>query len=115
MLAADGTVWLEDAESGLLRGRDSGFEDPLDGVKKRRRFGTDQPETWDAMPSAADYAEVTLLSAEAKKLGFDCSPRHADECVRALAGPFRWLRIARAGLTPKPSPLPSITARPRHW
>ena len=83
---------LEDA-SGTLFGSGSDFPDPLDDVKKRRKFGTDEPETWDAMPPGADYAEVLLFTASAKKSGFDCSPGNTDECARALTGPFKPLLL----------------------
>ena len=64
VLAADEfeDALLEDAP-GMLLGSGSTFPDPLDDVKKRRKFGTDQPETWDAMPPGADHAEVLLFTA----------------------------------------------------
>ena len=77
----------------------SNFDDPLDSVRQRRRFGTDEPETWDPMPGV-DCAEVQLFSADPSAASA-CHPAGQAECADVLAKTFK------SCLGPEPPPLVS--------
>jgi len=64
----------------------SNFDDPLESVRQRRRFGTDEPETWEPMPGA-DCAEVQLFSADPSAASLCIAV--AAECAVVLAKTFK--------------------------
>jgi len=65
----------------------SNLDDPLESVRQRRRFGTDEPETWDPMPGA-DCAEVQLFSADPSAASA-CHAAGQAECADVLAKTFK--------------------------
>jgi hypothetical protein len=67
------------------------WKDPLEVVRQRRRFGTDEPATWDPM-TGVDHAEVLLFSAGwgTPVLHFSADPHPAEvECANVLAETFK--------------------------
>ena len=61
------------------------YHDPVEAVRERRRFGTDEPESWDPMPGALS-AEVLLFSTDL--LHQPCKAAEA-ECAGLLRETFK--------------------------